>query len=247
MKKVPRIIHLDRTDSTNDYALSLLREGGVKDFTVIRADDQIAGKGRKQRDWHSSAGLNLTVSIILFPRFLEATKQFFLSMAAALSIAKTLDHYTPGIQIKWPNDIYLNNDKIAGILIENSVSGSYLDSSVTGIGINVNESPMPDGLRAVSLKQATGRETSLERLLNQLLESFSGIYSDLQTGKGGSVKEAYESRLYFRNRRSRFAKGAEIIEGTPLVVNDFGHLILGFDQGERQAFNMDEITLLDFS
>lgn len=247
MKNVPRIIHLDRTDSTNNYALRLLREGGVDDFTVIRTDDQTAGKGRKQRDWHSSAGLNLTVSIILFPRFLQASKQFYLSMAAALSIAKTLDHYTPGIQIKWPNDIYLINDKIAGILIENSVSGSHLTSSVIGIGINVNESPMPEGLGAVSLKQATGRETSPEDLLNQLLDTFSRIYNDLQTGKPGSVKEAYESRLYFRNRRSRFAKGQEVIEGTPLGINEFGHLILDLNQGVRQAFDMDEITWLEFS
>ncbi|NOY38307.1 MAG: biotin--[acetyl-CoA-carboxylase] ligase [Chlorobi bacterium] len=241
-----KILYLDEVGSTNEYAAALLNEQHPPEGTTIVTGNQTSGKGRRQREWHSEPGKNLTFSIILYPGFLEAGKQFYLSVAAALSVVEMLDEIVEGISVKWPNDIYLDNDKVAGILIENILYGNHLGSSILGIGINVNESPMPSGLGAVSLKQATGKTFSTGDLLQRILLKFLANYNRLRQSRFEEMKSVYEARLCFSGRESVFEKEDMIIRARVKGINDFGHIILILPDGSELTGSMDELTWQGF-
>ena len=133
------LIHLPSVGSTNDYAKSYMAITSPIDGTVILADEQLAGRGQSGNSWISQSNENLTFSLIYHTSFLNATEQFYLNMAVCLGIWSMVNrHEEKDITIKWPNDIYVKDKKIAGILIENTISGMQLKYSVIGIGLNVN-------------------------------------------------------------------------------------------------------------
>ena len=123
------IIQLEKVPSTNDYALKLLSKSTPEEGTIISTNSQTMGKGLAGNGWESQAGKNLTISIILKPSFLNPSKQFYISKIIALAVHEFLSGQLKNVRIKWPNDIYVNNDKIAGILIENSVIGNNFEYS----------------------------------------------------------------------------------------------------------------------
>ncbi len=137
---VPLII-LPETDSTNNYLTQLCNEqqSAVREFTTVIAERQTAGKGQRGNSWESEDCRNITFSFVLYPTFIEARRQFILSQIVSLSIKEELDQWTEGISIKWPNDIYWNEKKICGILIENDLSGHHIGRSISGIGVNINQ------------------------------------------------------------------------------------------------------------
>ncbi|MCB0573965.1 MAG: biotin--[acetyl-CoA-carboxylase] ligase, partial [Saprospiraceae bacterium] len=165
---IGKVYHrFDQLPSTNDHAAELIAKSTPPEGTVIRAASQTAGRGQFGSRWESAAGKNLTLSVILYPDWLEAGAQFHLSMATALALHDTVYsivqnlpdesllkagepstvyrlpstvHRPPStVKIKWPNDLYLGDRKAAGILIQNSLSGAHLQSSILGIGLNVNQ------------------------------------------------------------------------------------------------------------
>src|ERR1035441_10550859 len=134
------LITLDSVASTNNFAKDMLSNTRPVEGTAIMAKEQYAGRGQMGNAWETESGKNLTCSFILYPEFLEADKQFFLNMAVALAVKDFCEHVLHDeIKIKWPNDIYYHDKKLGGILIENSISGNKISSSVIGIGINVNQ------------------------------------------------------------------------------------------------------------
>ena len=135
MKIGSKIIHLESVDSTNNYAANLVRQGNCDHGTVILADDQFLGKGQRGSEWIATKGDNLTTSIVLTPDNLSVEDQFYLTCLASLSVVDTLKEYHIEASIKWPNDIYVEHKKIAGILIENSFQGNSIKSSIIGIGL----------------------------------------------------------------------------------------------------------------
>ncbi|MCX6329107.1 MAG: biotin--[acetyl-CoA-carboxylase] ligase, partial [Bacteroidia bacterium] len=145
--------------STNDQASLLLKTESPPEGTVIYTDSQSAGRGQKDNKWESDEGKNLLISIILYPKSIAPENQFYISMAVSLGICDFIDSFFPGSKIKWPNDIYIKNDKIAGILIENSILGETIENSVAGIGININQEKFSDVVpNPVSIKMVTGNE-----------------------------------------------------------------------------------------
>jgi len=138
---VGKVLHeFDALPSTNILANEWLVENKVVEGTVILTHDQYAGKGQATNKWESAPHKNLTFSVILLPKFLLARKQFLLNQVVSLSVFDTLKEYIgEGLAIKWPNDIYVFNKKITGILIQNNLRGSTLQSSIVGIGLNVNQ------------------------------------------------------------------------------------------------------------
>ena len=156
---VPLII-LPETDSTNNHLTQLCNEqqSAVREFTTIIAERQTAGKGQRGNSWESEDCRNITFSFVLYPTFVEARRQFVLSQIVSLSIKEELDEWTEGISIKWPNDIYWNEKKICGILIENDLSGHHIGRSISGIGVNINQETFRSNApNPVSLKQITGQ------------------------------------------------------------------------------------------
>ena len=148
-----KLIHLNEVDSTNTYLKTLCENEILPEGTVVIAESQYAGRGQRSNTWESEPGKNIIMSLIFYPGFLSANRQFLLSQAVALALQEFISNLLPEekTSIKWPNDIYVGDKKIAGILIESSWMGNQVKNSIVGIGININQ----DGFyhpNAISLK-----------------------------------------------------------------------------------------------
>ena len=174
------IIHLKETISTNTFLQQLVLEQTVEEETVVITHNQTGGRGQRGNSWESEPGKNLTFSIILYPH-LPGEKSFLISQMVSQSIKQVLDTYISDVIIKYPNDIYYQNKKIAGILIENSMTDGFLSQSIIGIGLNVNQEIFrSDAPNPVSLKQITGLTYDLNILLQQLIDVLMKLYIDLR-------------------------------------------------------------------
>lgn len=187
------LIELAETDSTNRYLTELCNQEAdtLPELTTVLAEHQTAGKGQRGNSWESEAGRNLLFSLLLRPTFLEARRQFILSQIVSLAIKEELDTRVEHISIKWPNDIYWQEKKICGILIENDLCGSAIGRCVAGIGLNVNQEQfISDAPNPVSLKQITGREHDRKALLEGILKRLDTYYRRLrQEGYGRCLPE----------------------------------------------------------
>ncbi len=221
---------LEQVDSTNSYALNLLRDNLQAEGSIIWAKEQLAGRGQRGAKWSSEALANLTFSIILRPQFLPVAEQFQLTKAIALGIAGFVSHILENnadIKIKWPNDIYVKNCKIAGILIENVLEQSTIKYSVIGIGLNVNQTVFDPSIpNPASLKTLTGKDFNTEDCLLQLCSFIEKQYLDLRAAKYPQIDEAYYNLLYSRGIERNFALSGESFTGEIEAVNQWGHLII---------------------
>lgn len=170
------LIHINETNSTNNYLQSLCSEQKVEELTVVVADFQTSGRGQRGNSWESAPGKNLLFSTVIFPEFLEARRQFLISQVISLAIKEELDTYTSDISIKWPNDIYWKEKKICGMLIENDLMGRNINQSIAGIGININQEIFHSSApNPVSLLQITGEEHDLFKTLKNIMLKNSSL------------------------------------------------------------------------
>ena len=164
-----KINHVKEIGSTNDWAARELREGNVLEGTIFRADSQTKGKGQRGRVWESGAQQNLLLSYVFYPKFLLSTQQFGLIQSFSLAVRDVLQKYVfDPITIKWPNDIFIGDRKVAGILIESSMVGNTLGTAVVGIGLNVNQRDFGTAPNATSLLLETGQKLDADLILNEL-------------------------------------------------------------------------------
>lgn len=194
------LIHIPETDSTNNYLSKLSDKETVPEFTVVQSDFQTAGKGQRGNSWETEKGKNLLFSVILYPTFLEARRQFILSQIVSLSIKEELDRWTEDISIKWPNDIYWKDKKICGILIENDLTGTHIARSILGIGININQKTfISDAPNPISLKQITGQEYDATSILKAVMQRIRNYYSLLKQGDITPIIQRYQNALFHKN------------------------------------------------
>lgn len=241
MNNTNKIVVLSTTDSTNNYASKLV-DKGVADGTVVLAHYQEKGRGYQGSYWESEAGKNLLASIIIYPGFLPAGRQFQLSKTISLALIDFLKEKIPAPKIKWPNDIYYEEKKIAGILIENAVKGESLNSSIIGFGMNVNQTGfLSDAPNPVSLKQITGKEYRIIQVMNQILRNFRRWYNKLKAGKYKEIDAAYFENLYRNTGWHKFkGKGLEF-EAQIKGIGEFGQLQLETRTGEIKAYQFKEV------
>jgi BirA family biotin operon repressor/biotin-[acetyl-CoA-carboxylase] ligase len=236
-----KIIVLDRTDSTNNYASQLV-DKGVTEGTVVLAHYQEKGRGYKENYWESEAGKNLLASIVLYPVFLPAGRQFQLSKVISLALVEFLKKEIPAPKIKWPNDIYYEQNKIAGILIENSVKGEFLNSSIIGFGLNVNQIRfLSDAPNPVSLKQITGEEYQISQVLNQIFRNFQRWFAKLKAGKYREIDAAYYENLYQNTGWHKFKGKGQEFEAQIKGIGEFGQLQLEKRTGELAEYQFKEV------
>src|SRR5690606_34414076 len=165
-----QIIKLNATESTNVYLKNLALEEELEDFTVVVARKQLKGRGQIGTKWESEVGMNLTFSILKNNVDLPVADQFLLNMGVSLAIFDALRQlYVPDLSVKWPNDILSGHFKICGILIENVLSGTMIQTSIIGIGLNVNQLNFGDLSQASSLKLILGRTFDLDELLHSVV------------------------------------------------------------------------------
>ncbi|MGY4383371.1 BirA family biotin operon repressor/biotin-[acetyl-CoA-carboxylase] ligase [Pedobacter sp. UYP24] len=215
--------------------------------TVIMADDQFAGRGQQGNSWLSKPGLNLTFSIYLRPNFLNVGAQFSLNIAVSIGIRNALSTFIPhGISIKWPNDIYFNDKKIGGVLIENTLLGSGIKSSIIGIGINVNQQSFEEDQlkRASSLSEILQQDVDLMELLNNICHAIEVEYLKLRAGKADDHHSNYLKNLYRFGKPSIYKQKELLFEGTITNVMQTGQLVMVSD-GEELLFNFKEVEFFD--
>ena len=238
------VINLPECHSTNTYAAGLLAEKGASEGTVVTTEHQTAGRGQRGNSWEAAAGKNLTFSLILKPSFLQIQEQFYLNIITSLAIFDLLTEFLPfGLAIKWPNDLYYYKQKLAGILIENSLKNTNLEWSVLGIGLNVNQSSFQNE-NAGSLVSITGREFSRAELLEKLLLRIEHRYLQLRSGERQELRKEYLSRLYWLGEFHTFRSGGDDFTGKIIGIDKLGRLAVVNRQNEVRYFGMKEIEFV---
>lgn len=240
-----RIIILNEVESTNNYANHLVLSNAAEEGSVVLARFQKSGRGQAGNCWESQPGMNLLASIILYPKFLHAGKQFQISKLVSLALVEFLKKETNSVSIKWPNDIYSSNKKIAGILIENSIKGQNIFSSVIGIGLNLNQEKfVSDAPNPVSLKQITGKNYDVETVLDEILNMAFAMYCKLKAGNFQEIDAAYLAGLFRINEWAQYRKHDEMFEARIVDIGEFGQLELEDRNGKISEFMFKEVEFV---
>ena len=229
--------------STNDHAAQLLLSQSVSEGTVILAEHQTAGRGQMGNTWKVAEGKNLTLSVVLHPRFLVARQQFDLNQAVALAVRDAVAGFIHReVTIKWPNDILIEERKICGILIQNTLSGTYLQSTIIGIGLNVNQRAFsPELSRAGSMALAADKTFDLEEITWALLQALEVRYLQLRQGMQKELRQAYLSHLFrFGTQHTYTDADGEAFSGKIIGIDQTGKLMLETQTGIR-LFGIKEI------
>ncbi len=240
-----KIIHKESLQSTNLFASELLDLGKISTPTIIVTNWQTAGKGYGKNSWESAPNANLLFSMVLFPRFLNVENIFGISIGVSLAICEFLEQYIDNVSIKWPNDIYWNNKKIAGILIENAFSNESLEHTIIGVGLNVNQEIfLSNPPNAVSLFQITAQKYNLNELLSVLSEKIVIKINHLATENFEKILNNYYKKMYRFNQNHFFKMQSEIFEAKIVGVNNWGNLILEKQNQEVQVFGFKEVEYI---
>lgn len=239
-----QIIKLDEVSSTNTELKHLLQQNLLAEGSAVLADFQTKGRGQAGNSWYSGKGKNLLVSFLLYPHGVKARDQFIISRIVSLAIKRVLDKYLKGITIKWPNDIYWNNKKIAGILIENSLTGQHIDYTIIGIGLNVNESEFPKQLsNPISMKQIMGAELDRNMLFTDLSNELFKLYQSLKQGERSLIEQEYMKHLYRKEGIHWFTDKDGQFKAFIKTVLPSGHLVLTtFPEKEERGYAFKEVA-----
>ncbi len=236
-----------KISSTNDIAMDLGARG-FEEGIVIIADSQERGRGRLGRQWFSPPGVNLYMSILLRPS-IHPGHISILTMMGALAVLKGIKEVT-GLDplIKWPNDIIVNDKKVAGILTESNIEEEKINYTVLGIGINVNmeEDEFPPDLRmpATSLKVCTGRVIDRETLIIRLIGAMDEYYCLIRENKSDFIFHEWKSKCITLNKRVKVSRKDGEITGFVEDISRDGALILDTQAGKRTIYTGD-VTLLE--
>ena len=236
-----KIVHIEETDSTNRW-LKAHGEGTM----VVVADYQTAGKGCGTNSWESERGKNLTFSMLIHPTDIPASQQFRITEVVSVALCEVLERYlltvpelAEGLSIKWPNDIYMGDKKICGVLIENRLQGNVIVDSIIGIGLNVNQTEfVSDAPNPVSLRQLLGREIDREALLHDFLETLETVSSSETT------YSAYRNKLFRMGKQAVFSDETGRFEGTIQDVETDGRLLIKDLSGQARRYAFKEVQFV---
>lgn len=232
----------DEATSTND----VIRGEKYPEGSVVVAERQTAGRGQRGNSWASEAGSNLTFSVLLEPEGLPAQQQFYISKIVTLALTDALTPEGIDTKIKWPNDIYAGDQKIAGILIENDLSGSSIKRSVIGIGLNVNQTEFHPSLpNPTSARQLTGKEHDRGVLLRNIYETLIDYYGMLAEGRFEEIDKLYAERLYRFGVPARYSEpGGYTYTGTITGVEPNGELAIAGEKGNIKKYLFKEVEFI---
>ncbi len=241
-------IFLPEVDSTNSYASILLKNVNAIEGTAVFTHHQTEGKGQRGNSWNAEPAKNITLSVILKPSFLSVNKSFYLSKITALSLydvlAEVLVHGQFDIKIKWPNDIVVDQKKIAGVLIENAFKESSIASSIIGIGLNVNQHEF-GGLNnfATSVFKLTQSNFDLEEVMELVFLHLEKWYLQLRSGRFNEIDKAYLNVLFKLNDTCLFEDKSKQFTAKLIGVSEAGLLLLELETKEVKAFDIKEVKM----
>ncbi|MCD7963178.1 MAG: biotin--[acetyl-CoA-carboxylase] ligase [Rikenellaceae bacterium] len=218
------IEYFEEVASTNNQAADSKYGHG----DIIITDYQTLGRGQRGNKWSSTSGENLMFTVVLEPACLPAELQFYISKIVPLAIIKVLEDFGIPVKIKWTNDVYVDDKKIAGILIENDIMGTVISRSIAGVGLNVNQTQFDPTLpNPVSLQMITGIEYDRAEVLDKFIHYFIHYFNKMESQDYDSINEEYLRNLYRRDEEHRFVlPGGGIINGVIRNVKETGELIV---------------------
>lgn len=239
---------LFETTSTNDHLARMCKSGKAQEFYTVVADRQTEGRGQRGNTWESETGKNLLFSLVVYPTALEAKSQFYLSMLTAVSIVDALNKYTDGFSVKWPNDIYWKDKKIAGILIENELQGKFISQSIIGIGLNVNQDVfLSDAPNPTSLKQIIGVNISREELFYKIIHGIVASYRLLEEDfeeMSSTLRILYLRILFRRNGYYPYRDAQGTFMAQFEHIDAYGNLYLQDDKGKIRKYAFKEVEFI---
>ena len=240
-------IELQSIDSTNNYARQQIHAGLAQHGMAVFAHQQLAGKGQMGKIWATEKGANIILSILVKPHPLQITQQFQLSACVAVSLLDFFMKYAgEDSKIKWPNDLYWQDRKAGGILIESVISsrgsgGGNWEWSIIGVGININQTNFPDNLlNPVSLKQITGKNFNPLELAKELCLVFNNRFTELIEDGFENIYTTYQDHLYKRRAIVKLKKDNIVFEALIEGVSPSGKLIV--QHAFREEFNFGDIA-----
>lgn len=234
-------IELASIESSNNYAMEQVQNGYKQDGTVWFAHEQYGGKGQRNKQWKSQKNTNITMSALINTSAIGISRQFYLSAAVAVACHAFFNAYAGNkTNVKWPNDIYWNDRKAAGILIENVISGQNWQWAVVGIGMNLNQETFDAELtNAVSLKQITGAHYDTVSMAKQLCQYLTEWIGRIGGKDENLIIERYNEVLYQKNNSVKLKKGNIGFEATVLRVDEMGRLWV--NNGIETAYSFGEV------
>lgn len=248
MNTIPTFIKLSSTRSTNTYLAEIASDS--EHGTVVSTIEQTAGRGQRGNSWEAEPGKNLTFSILLRPKIIDARHQFAISEIVSIAITSTLQKLINGkrVAIKWPNDIYVDDMKICGILIENSLMGYSINYSIAGIGINVNQQKfLSDAPNPISLYNLIGKETELDSLLDDICSEILRLME--KYNNADLLPELHDSyiKLLWRNEGYHPYQDTSTLETFNARIIDVaptGLLSLQDDQNATRIYAFKEVSAI---
>lgn len=236
------IVKLKEVSSTNMVLQELTNSLSLPEGTVILSDFQTTGKGLSTNIWESETGKNLTFSLLLKPKDLLAKDQFIISMAVSNSLIDMLEAFSIKAEIKWPNDILIHLHKVAGILIENSITGKTIDQSIIGIGLNINQKQFPEyEFPASSLRLETNREYNIIHIFTALLNHLEHWINAIYASQYNQVRDYYLQYLFQKNSFHTYLTNHKKFTGKITGINEYGQLEITDQKGKVRYFNFKEI------
>jgi BirA family biotin operon repressor/biotin-[acetyl-CoA-carboxylase] ligase len=238
------VLHLGEVTSTNDLARQLLDEKIVHHGTFIRSDMQSKGRGQEQNIWESEKGANLLCSLILIPDAVQVDSQVYLNMSVCLALRDMVQEYCPTrkVSIKWPNDVYVDDHKIVGVLIENAFQGSLIKHSIVGMGVNINQQSFTSA-KACSLATITQQTYDVAVCSELLLGHLKFRYDQWIHQQKQALWNDYHQYLYKKDVVSLFEIQGTIVSGMVKGIDEAGRLLLQVD-GEIRLLNVKEVKWL---
>jgi BirA family transcriptional regulator, biotin operon repressor / biotin---[acetyl-CoA-carboxylase] ligase len=238
-----KALFLPACHSTNEIAARLVAEQKAEHGHVVYTDFQTKGRGQRGNSWESENGKNLLLSVVLDASFIDPENVYNLTLLTSLAIHDTLSEYIPeGLKIKWPNDIYYYNRKIAGILIENFLRQSVIQWSIAGMGININQEIFHEKY-AISLAQICRQQFDREEIIQLLIQNIENRYKELKQGQSERLRSAYLSKLYWKDEIHVFQSDGKFFNGRIESVEYSGKLKIALEQGHR-LFDLKEVVFV---
>lgn len=240
-----KIIKFDGIDSTNNYATKIAGNSEVFEGTMVLANEQFSGRGQINNTWESEPGANVLASIIFYPEFLPVHYQFMLSKVVSLGVTDCVSTYVEEVKVKWPNDIYVGNKKVAGILIENSIMGMNIGWSVAGIGLNVNQMVFQSNApNPVSIAMLLGNKIPLSEVVSRLCKCIDKWYTKLKNNEANTINQAYIEHLYRFGIESDYHDKEGFFRGKICAINKIGQLQIEKTNGVIGTYHFKEVVFL---
>ncbi|MGC6469914.1 MAG: biotin--[acetyl-CoA-carboxylase] ligase [Flavobacteriales bacterium] len=230
-------IDLNSVNSTNSYLLEYSSEEKIIEGTIVVTEEQIDGRGQRGNEWLSEPKKSLCMSILLYPK-IDILHQFILNKSVSLAVHSCLKRLGVLSLIKWPNDIFVKEKKIAGILIENTIQNKTITKTIVGIGLNVNNESLI--ATATSLKNTLGVNVSLQIVISVLCEEIEKYYFLFKNNKD-KVSSLYNENLFGKEEMTSFSQQGNTFEGVIKKVDDYGKLIVEVD-GKNRLYSSGELS-----